>query len=99
MPATKTPHDKKISWNQKGPGGHMFGGVSTLGEYFVSKDRAGCSTGRLVFLPLDGPPVEVEVEDKTGDLEADLYWSMTNHNKALLGIDTDVEDYWRYPRP
>ena len=39
MPATKTPHDKKISWNQKGPGGHMFGGVSTLGEYFVSKDR------------------------------------------------------------
>jgi hypothetical protein len=29
----------------------------------------------------------------------DLYWSMTNHNKALLGIDTAVEDYWRYPRP
>lgn len=50
-------------------------------------------------MPLDDPPVEVEVEDKTGDLEADLYWSMTNHNKALLGIDTDVEDYWRYPRP
>ena len=51
------------------------------------------------LLAVGRSPVEVEVEDKTGDLEADLYWSMTNHNKALLGIDTDVEDYWLYPRP
>ena len=93
MPANRTPAKGKIRWTQKGPGGHMFGGVSPLGEYFVSKSR------RIVFLPVDGPPVEVDVDRTSGDLEADLYWSMVNHNKGLLGIDTEVEDYWRYPRP
>ena len=93
MPATRTPAKDKISWHQKVRGGHMFGGVSPLGEYFVSKSR------RIVFLPIDGPAVEVDVDRTSEDLGADLYWSMVNHNKGLLGIDTKVEDYWRKPRP
>ena len=72
----------------------MFGGVSPLGEYFItghgtaiqqSKPIKECDN-RIVFLPNDGPPVEIPVTGSSKCASDKIYWSMVNHNKALHGI-------------
>jgi len=61
MGRTITPSDLKIRYNRPGSGGHMFGGVSPLGEYLITGQGKTVQTSeaydcgsRIVFVPNDG---------------------------------------------
>jgi hypothetical protein len=73
MAATHTPHADKIRWHG---GSHLNGGVSQLGEYFISD-------GTIRFKHLDG---QWENIDARNGSDMDTYRGCVAHNKRLLGI-------------